>query len=303
MLLALVGVLVWLLVGRALGSVERIRSQVEQVRSSRHDQRVDVPPTGDEIARLATTMNAMLARLETSDTAQRQFTSDASHELRSPLATLTATLEIAIADRSGRTWADMQPVLLAQTDRMRRLVEDLLTLAKADDAGVPIRRSEQDLDDLVETEVGQLRGAAQHRIEVRTEPVRVHCDGPRIAQVVRNLVDNADRHAHSRVWVSVHTEQAAAMVTVDNDGPLVPAGDRVRVFERFVRLDDSRSRDGGNSGLGLAIVAEFVTAHGGAVEATESPEGRCRFRFTLPLEGASGSVSVLAQQAGGASQV
>ena len=282
-LLALVGILTWLLIGRALRAVEDIRAQVERVHSSHRGQRVVVPPTGDEIARLASTMNSMLTRLEDSDRAQRQFTSDASHELRNPLATLTATLEIAIADRSGRTWADMQPVLLSQTARMTRLVDDLLTLAKADDRGVQIQRTEQDLDDLVESEVQELRGAAQHPIEVHTEPVRTYCDGARIAQVVRNLVDNADRHAESTVRVRLSAGPTSAVVVVDNDGPLVPVADRERVFERFVRLDDSRSRGDGNSGLGLAIVSYFVTAHGGTVAATESPDGWCRFQFTLPL--------------------
>lgn len=295
-LLALVGILTWLLVGRALRAVEDIRAQVERVHSSRRGQRVAVPPSGDEIARLASTMNRMLARLEASDQAQRQFTSDASHELRNPLATLTAILEIAIADKSGRTWIDMQPVLLAQTTRMTRLVDDLLTLAKGDDRGVQLHRTEQDLDDVVETEVQQMRGAAQHAIEVQTEPVRTYCDGPRIAQVVRNLIDNADRHAESTVWVRLQARPTSAVVTVDNDGPLVPIADRERVFERFVRLDDSRSRGDGNSGLGLAIVANFVTAHGGTVMATESPEGRCRFEFTLPLNAHSGSAPDVASR-------
>lgn len=194
-LLGLVGVLTWLLIGRVLRVVDRIRRQVEQIHSSRLDQRLVVPHTTDEIAQLASTVNTNLDRLTASDLAQRQFTSNASHELRSPLATLTVTLEVAIADESGRTWTEMQLVLLGQTDRMGRLVQNLLTLAKADDQGVQIRRTEQDLDYLVETEVQQMRGAARHRIAVWAEPVRVYCDGPRIAQVVRNLVDNADRHA------------------------------------------------------------------------------------------------------------
>ena len=283
-LLFVVGWLTWLLVGRALHEVEHIREQVDRVRRSRLSQRIDVPPTADEIARLATTMNAMLTRLEESDAAQRRFASDASHELRSPLATLNATLEIAIADNSGDTWRDMQSVLLSQTGRMKRLVDDLLTLAKADDHEVRLRRTEQDLDDLIENEARAVGGGSPKRFVVRVEPIRIICDGARIAQVLRNLLDNAERHAHSRIWVSSRVEDNCAIVDVDNDGPVVPAADRTRIFERFVRLDDSRSRESGSSGLGLAIAAEFVTAHGGTLVATESAQGYCRFRFTLPLD-------------------
>ncbi|PRZ43124.1 signal transduction histidine kinase [Antricoccus suffuscus] len=285
-LLLVVGWLTWLLVGRALHEVERIREQVDGVRRSRLSQRIDVPPTADEIARLATTMNAMLTRLEESDAAQRRFASDASHELRSPLATLNATLEIAIADETGDTWRDMQPVLLGQTGRMKSLVDDLLTLAKADDHQVHLRRTEQDLDDLIENEARAVGGGSSKQFVVRAEPIRVVCDGARIAQVLRNLLDNAERHANSRIWVSCRVEGGIATVDVDNDGPAVPRADRTRIFERFVRLDDSRSRDSGSSGLGLAIAAEFVTAHGGTIVATESPQGYCRFRFTLPVDDA-----------------
>lgn len=283
-LVLVVAAVTWLLVGRALREVERIRKQVDGVRRSRLSQRIGVPPTSDEIARLATTMNEMLTRLEASDAAQRRFASDASHELRSPLATLGATLEIAIADSSGQTWRDMQSVLTSQTERMKGLVDDLLTLAKADDYGVQIRRTEQDLDDLVETEVGRIRGASRIAIAVRTVPVKLYCDGTRIAQVIGNLLDNADRHAMSRILVTVHVDGTTAVVDVDNDGPVVPDDERTRIFERFVRLDDSRSRDSGNSGLGLAIAAEFVKAHNGTLSATESPEGYCRFRLTLPTD-------------------
>ncbi|WP_238145534.1 sensor histidine kinase [Antricoccus suffuscus] len=283
-LVGLVAAVTWFLVGRALREVERIREQVDGVRRASLSQRIGVPRTADEIARLAQTMNEMLARLEESDAAQRRFAADASHELRSPLATLGATLEIAIADTSGQTWRDMQPVLTSQTERMKDLVDDLLVLAKADDRGVQIRRTEQDLDDIVETEVGRIRGASVHTIVVRAVPIRLHCDGPRIEQVISNLLDNAGRHAMSRIWVTVAADGTTAVVDIDNDGPVVPVDERTRIFERFVRLDDSRSRGSGNSGLGLAIATEYTRAHGGTLTATESPEGYCRFRLTLPID-------------------
>lgn len=295
-LLLIVAVSTWVLVGRSLEQVEKIRQQVDGISRARLRERVDVPPTADEISRLAATMNKMLGRLEVSDAKQREFLADASHELRSPLSTLAATLEIAIADNSGQTWRDMQKVLVAQTERMRRLVDDLLTLARADDQGITVRPTEEDLDDLIATEVIQLRTTSPYRITTRVEPIRLRCDGPRIGQVLRNLLDNADRHARTRISVTARIDGHDALVDVDNDGPVVPLADRERVFERFVRLDDSRSRDSGNSGLGLAIAAELIKAHGGTLESTESADGLCRFRFTLPI---AKEFSGLTQPSGG----
>lgn len=282
-LLAIVVGMTWFLVGRSLRPVDRIGEQVDGISRLKLDQRLDVPQTNDEISRLALTMNQMLGRLEVADTNQRAFVADASHELRSPLSTINATLEIAIADTSGQTWRDMQGVLVSQTERMQRLVDDLLTLAKADDQGVKIRPTEQDLDDLIESEVGQLRQTTDHTMSISAEPIRLMCDGPRISQVLRNLLDNADRYAQSAIAVHARIEDGFAIVTVDNDGPVIAITDRHRIFDRFVRVDGSRSRDSGNSGLGLAITAELLKAHGGTVLATESPAGWCRFEFTLPL--------------------
>lgn len=282
-LLVVVVAMTWYLVGRSLRPVDRIGEQVDGISRLKLDQRLDVPPTNDEIARLALTMNRMLGRLEVADGNQRAFVADASHELRSPLSTINATLEIAIADTSDQTWRDMQGVLVSQTERMQRLVDDLLTLAKADDQGVRIRSTEQDLDDLIESEVAQLRRTTDHAMNVSAEPIRLICDGPRISQVLRNLLDNADRYAESAIAVTARMADGFAIVDVDNDGPVIELNDRSRIFDRFVRIDSSRSRDSGNSGLGLAITSELIKAHGGTVIATQSPVGWCRFEFTLPL--------------------
>ncbi|AOY74117.1 two-component sensor histidine kinase [Paenarthrobacter ureafaciens] len=281
-LLAVVGVAVWMLVGRSLRQVERIRGQVAAINAQRLDGRVDVPPTGDEIHALALTMNEMLERLEASDREQRRFVSDASHELRSPLATLGAGVEIAAADPSGETWNGMKDVLAGETARMRYLVEDLLTLAKTNDGTFSTKHTDVDLDDVMDQEIRRLRSTSLHRITAHLSPARVSGDPRRLSQVVRNILDNADRHANSCITIGLAAGPAGAVLTIDNDGPPIPLPERDRVFERFVRLDESRSRESGGSGLGLAIAAGIMASHHGTVRATETPEGNCRFELTWP---------------------
>ncbi|MFI7483341.1 sensor histidine kinase [Kocuria sp. M1R5S2] len=284
------GALMWFLVGRSLAPVRRITEQVRGIGTVRLDERVDVPPSRDEIATLATTMNGMLDRLQAADRAQRRFVADASHELRSPLTTLTTTIDVAASDASGAVWPEVAPVLRSQARRMGRLVEDLLTLAKIDDAGLRLRTADTDLDEVVREEVARLRPASAHELRVHVDPVRIRGDASRLQQVVRNLLSNAERHAVSWIAVAVRAEGTEAVITVDDDGPGIPPQDRERVFERFVRLDDSRTRDTGGSGLGLAISREIVSAHGGTIRATEDPEGRCRLLVRLPREGGAAGV-------------
>jgi signal transduction histidine kinase len=290
LLLGVVGVSVWLLVGRSLRQVERIRGQVARINAERLDGRVDVPPTNDEIHALALTMNMMLDRLQASDRAQRRFVSDASHELRSPLATMRAGVEIASADLSGAMWIELKDVLAGETARMGYLVEDLLTLAKANDGGLRLEDADVDLDDVVDQEVCRLRPTSAHRITAELTPARIRGDARRLAQVLRNVLDNADRHALSRIRIGLRATPAGAVVTVDNDGEPVPEADRERIFERFVRLDGSRSREGGGSGLGLAIAAGIMAAHHGSIRATEGPAGECRFEMAFPASDVAAAV-------------
>jgi signal transduction histidine kinase len=284
LLLLVVGVAVWLLVGRSLQQVERIRGQVSHIDGARLDERVDVPRTHDEIQSLALTMNKMLERLQSSDREQRRFISDASHELRSPLATLKAGVEVAAADPSGETWRGLTDILAEETSRMHYLVEDLLTLANANDGGFRLNEEDVDLDDVVDRETRRLRSTSPHVITAELTPVRIIGDARRVGQVLRNVLDNADRHAVSRIKICLNRGGggAGAVITVDNDGDPVPEPDRQRVFERFVRLDESRSREGGGSGLGLAIAAGIMSAHRGDIRATESPAGDCRFELVFP---------------------
>ncbi|SDL23347.1 cell wall metabolism sensor histidine kinase WalK [Arthrobacter sp. ok362] len=284
LLLVTVAGSVWLLVGRSLRQVERIRGQVARINAERLDGRVDVPPTNDELQALALTMNTMLDRLQASDTEQRRFVSDASHELRSPLATLRAGIEIAAGDPTGAMWLQMKDVLAEETTRMSFLVEDLLTLAKANDGGLRVEQKDVDLDDVLDQEIRRLRSTSRNQISVKLVPARIRGDARRLTQVLRNVLDNADRHALSRIAVDLHTAGDRVIITVDNDGDPIPEADRERVFERFVRLDGSRSREGGGSGLGLAIAAGIVAAHHGSIRPTDGPAGHCRFEIAFPRQ-------------------
>ena len=283
LLLVAVAGSVWLLVGRSLRQVERIRGQVARINAEQLDGRVDVPPTNDEIHALALTMNTMLDRLQASDSEQRRFVSDASHELRSPLATIKAGVEIAAADPTGAMWLQMKDVLAEETARMSFLVEDLLTLAKANDGGLKVEHEDVDLDDVLDQEIRRLRSTSSKQITADLAPARIRGDARRLAQVLRNVLDNADRHAVSRISVQLYTSGDRVLVTVDNDGDPIPAADRDRIFERFVRLDGSRSREGGGSGLGLAIASGIMAAHHGTIRSTEAPAGHCRFEIAFPV--------------------
>ncbi len=278
----------YLLVGRSLRSVEEIRSRVAVIGAAGLSERVPVPPARDEIARLAETMNDMLARVEAGHAAQRRFVGDASHELRSPLAVVTAALELA-RDRPEALDAELiGGTLLPEAERMRLLIEDLLTLAAADESGLEVRGDDVDLDDLAGAQVQALRARGDHTVRTAIEPVRIRGDQPKLARVLRNIAENAAAHARSTVGMTVLRDGEFGRVIVDDDGPGIAAADRERVFGRFVRLEADRARATGGSGLGLAIVAEIVAAHGGSVTIGESPWGGARFVVDLPVAGPAG---------------
>jgi signal transduction histidine kinase len=284
-LLVLVGIATWLLVGRALQPVERIRARVGEIRGSAVKERIPVPSSGDEIARLAATMNDMLARLDRAQQTQRRFVADSSHELRSPLATLAASMELAALDDTGRTWSELSPVMASEVLRMNRLVEDLLLLAKVDEDGMRLTVEDVDLDDLIDAEVRRLRAYSRLRVEPHIRPVRVSGDRVRLGQAVTNLADNAARHASSFVRLTLDEGASGAVIVVEDDGPGVPPDQRDHVFERFVRLDVSRERASGGSGLGLSIVREIVLAHDGRVKITDGSGIGCRVEVELPMTG------------------
>ncbi|HLI24914.1 MAG TPA: ATP-binding protein [Acidimicrobiales bacterium] len=279
---ALVGALGWLLVGRSLRPVEAIRSEVADITARDLHRRVPEPGTADEVARLARTMNQMLDRLEASANAQRRFVADASHELRSPLAALQASLELVTAHPDAPGSASAVVDALAEAQRLHVLVEDLLSLARAEDRSHAPRQEEVDLDEIVFLEAGRRRPASRPRLDLhRVSGGRVRGDPEQLARAVRNLLDNAQRHAASTVSVELSGDEGSVTLVVGDDGPGVAPEDRERVFEPFARLDEGRDQDAGGSGLGLAITREIVVAHGGTIE-LGGDGGGARFQVRLP---------------------
>jgi signal transduction histidine kinase len=282
-MILLVGLAAWYFTGRALKPVEAIRLQAESITGTTMDRRVPEPDTDDEVGRLARTMNAMLARLETSAQKQRQFVSDASHELRSPLASIRTNLEVALHNPQRADWPEVAQRALAEDVRMEDTVSELLDLARLDEAEGPAPLDtlpDVDLDELVLDDTVQ-----QRRVPVDTSRVsagRVHGRREQLQRVVRNLLDNAARHAESTVAVGLVTDDEIVELTVDDDGPGIPREERQKVFERFTRLDDGRARDAGGLGLGLSMVKAITEHHGGTVVVEDAPIGGARLRVRLP---------------------
>jgi len=283
LLLAVVAATAWVVVGRALAPVEAIRAEVDAISAGALHRRVPDPPADDEISRLARTMNRMLARLEQAQARQRRLVSDASHELRSPMAAIRQHAEVALAHPGRTTVGELAGTVLAEDLRLQHLAEDLLLLTRADEHTLALRRRQVDLDDLVLAEARRLRGSTHLRVDTTTVSAgRVDGDGAALRRIVRNLADNAARHAAGRLAFSVAEHDGTVRLGVEDDGPGIPVADRERVFERFVRLDDARTRDDGGSGLGLAIVAELVAAHGGTVAIVTGTLGGARVEVVLP---------------------
>ncbi len=282
LLMFLVAGTAWVLTGRALQPVEAVRREVAAISGAQLDRRVPVPPGEDEVARLAVTMNEMLERLERARTTQQRFVADASHELRNPLAALRSQLEVASAHPEHTSLEELVTDLLAESVRLGLLVEDLLLLARSDEGLRPSPGRTVDVDDLVLAEADRLRREA--KVTVDTSSVgaaRVVGDPAGLGRLVRNLMDNAERHARGHVVLVLQAAGDQVRLEVVDDGPGIAPDDRERVFERFTRLDEARSRDVGGTGLGLAIVREVARSHGGTVQVADGPGGR--FVVLLPL--------------------
>jgi signal transduction histidine kinase len=283
LLLAVVAFTTWRVVGRALAPVESIRTTVEGVSASDLSGRVPVAATGDEVARLGVTMNRMLDRLQQAQARQRRFVSDASHELRSPVASIRQHAEVALEHPRRIPRDALAETVRTEALRLQRLVDDLLVLARADEQNMALHRRPLDLDDVVLDEVRRLQATTELEVDATgVSAGAVDGDPDALRRVVRNIFDNAARHATGRIAVALTERAGAVELAVEDDGPGVPPGDRRRVFERFVRLDDARARDHGGSGMGLAIVAELVAAHDGTVTVGDSTLGGARVEVTLP---------------------
>jgi signal transduction histidine kinase len=266
-LLGIVGLVAWMVTGRALRPVETIRAEVDSISHSNLDRRVSEPRARDEVGRLARTMNHMLGRLQESSDRQRQFVSDASHELRSPVAAMRATGEVALAHPEQADWPVVVRRMLTEDDRMERVVTDLLDLARGEQPALP--DTVVDLDDIALDEAQRARTSGKRVEANRVSAGRVRGDREQLVRVVRNLLDNGSRHAASAIRVTLVTDGATVILTVEDDGDGIPAEDRERVFERFTRLDEGRARDEGGLGLGLAMVQAIVDRHGGTVTITD----------------------------------
>jgi signal transduction histidine kinase len=281
LLVLVLATVAWRVVGATLRPVEALRRTAEDITGTGLTERLPVPGGQDEIQRLAITLNGMLDRLEAGRARQREFVGDAAHELRSPLANMTTQLEVAqrLGDRAQ--WPVVAEDLLADTRRMARLVDDLLLLARSDESA-PARP--------VDVEVGALIGGLGPAypsviFDVPGDPLWTRGEPDALRRVVANLVDNAVRHARSRVSVSAAADGRWAVITVVDDGPGIPEADRDRVFERFTRLDDGRGRDDGGAGLGLAIARELVRRHAGTVDLSDAAgtaEPGLRVQVRLP---------------------
>lgn len=278
--IVLFALLVWWLTGRVLQPVEAIRSEVAEMGARELHRRVPVPERDDEIARLARTMNEMLDRVELASVQQQRFVADASHELRSPLTRLRTQLELALAHPGDRDVTDRE--LLAEVVSLQELLDDLLLSVRL--GSDPVVRSEPvDLDDLVLEEARRLRTRGGTEVDTsEVSAARVSGDPGQLARMVRNLADNAARHAASAVRFSVREHDGVSRVTVTDDGPGIARADQERIFERFARLDEARSPDVGGAGLGLAIVRDIVERHGGSITVDSGPGLGTRFVVELP---------------------
>jgi signal transduction histidine kinase len=283
-LLALVGTTTWVLTGRALQPVEAIRREVEAIGAGDLHRRVPEPGTADEIGRLARTMNAMLGRLEHATDRQRRFVADASHELRSPLTGIRAQLEVDLAHPGRADWQTTERDVLDDAIRMQRLVDDLLVLATADaSVSDASHRELVDLDEIVLTEARRLGSRTPHHIDTaRVSGAQIDGNWDQLTRAVRNLLENAARHAQSTVNLTLEESDTGVILTVTDDGPGIPPDQQERIFERFTRLDDARTRDTGGTGLGLAITHEVVTAHGGTITLDNAPGAQFTISFPLP---------------------
>jgi signal transduction histidine kinase len=275
LLLLTVGGATYVVTGRALRPVEGIRSEMAAITASEDlSRRVPQPDTHDEIARLARTTNETLAALETSVERQRAFVADASHELRSPIASLRTQLEVGAAHPE---LLDLDGAV-EDTVRLQSLAADLLLLARLDAGERPPPDAYFDLAKLVRQETAGRDGVTVESVD----SMEVRGSRGQIARVLANLLDNAQRHARDRVAVSLRTDGDWTVLQVADDGSGVPEPDRARIFERFVRLDESRARDEGGAGLGLAIARDIAIRHGGTLTVSDAPSGGALFELRLP---------------------
>jgi signal transduction histidine kinase len=265
--LAAAGIATWLAVRSSLRPVDAMSAAAIAHGDTTAAPRLPVPDSDDEIARLAVALNGMLDQLHEASEAQRAFVADAAHELRSPVASIQTQLDVALSIPTSKAqWGQVAASVRTDVGRLAELVEDLLLLARLD-AAAPQRIERVDIRRL---------------LDVPGEPLWVDADRSTLRRAYDNIVANANRHAHAKVTVECALHDQLVVVTVDDDGDGVPEADREHVFERWVRLDEGRTRDQGGAGLGLPLARSIVRSHGGEVTIGESPLGGARVTLTIP---------------------
>ncbi|SDM24664.1 Signal transduction histidine kinase [Nonomuraea maritima] len=276
----------------SLRPVTRIQSELDRMNDVTLDRRVPVPCSKDEIHDLAVTVNRTLSRLQAAMAQQRHFTSDASHELRTPIAAIQAEVEDALHAPDETTVPGLGTKVLNSVERLRAIVDDLLIIARLE-AGRFVEREPVDLSELVAAECRRRQGTSAKTVECSLErDVTVLGDRTELSRLLVKLIDNADRYAESKVTVracrvpatkqeSESFPDGVAVVDVIDDGPGIDASHRELVFQRFARLDTARDRDAGGTGLGLAIARQVAAVHGGTLHVTDAPRG-AHFVLRLP---------------------
>ncbi len=283
-LVAVLALVIWWVVGRTLRPVEEIRAEVAEIGWTELHRRVPEPESDDEIARLAATMNEMLERVEVSIGRQQRFVADASHELRSPLTRLRLELELRLADVTDRAEREVLSSTLDEVAALQFLVTDLLLLAQTDAGQANMPHANVDLDDLVVREARRIQSHGRVDLDMsNVSAALVLGDSAQLTRALRNLLDNAERHAASQITLSLGEVNGQAVLTITDDGPGISAENAERVFERFGRLDEARSSETGGTGLGLAIARDIVERHDGSIQLTRIDGPGASFEVRLPL--------------------
>ncbi len=276
----------WWFVGRAIRPIEAISTAAVKISGGDLSQRINVAETESELGQLAAVLNSTFARLETAFAQQRQFTADAAHELRTPVSVMLTQTQTALQrERSGAEYRETLEACQRAAQRMRRLTESLLELARLDAGQEPMKRQKFDLSQMARDCVELVRPLAAARginIDCDLPPVEAQGDAERLAPVITNLLANAVQYnqANGEVRISAKLQGGMILIAVSDTGPGIPSKDLPHVFERFYRADQSRSS--GQTGLGLAISKAIVEAHGGAIEVVSQPGAGTTFTVVLP---------------------
>jgi signal transduction histidine kinase len=279
-LAALAGWLVYWVMGQALAPVNAMRIEVDRIEAADLSGRVRAGSSDDEITRLGSTLNRMLDRLEEASTRQQLFAASASHELRSPLSAIRTELEVGLTYPDRADWPRIADDSLTELARLETLARDLRTLTRSTSKNQAIRQR-VDLAALVTAEVTRRHPARNVRYQLDSVDAVVDAESDSVVQVVRNLFDNAERHAATEVTVTITCDTSGTRMVVANDGPPIPLAERDEIFEPFTRLDNARTLDGGGSGLGLAIARSIMRGFGGSLHVIDVDRGAA-FEASFP---------------------